>query len=298
MFEIGVAAMKTWISTVARLCGPVFLVGCTVFGDPGIASAQDAADKPETLQAGKNLLETKVYTQEEDQKLLELFAGLRVSDVVDGMDPAGLRNVGLMSPDIRPVWKDTQRFTHRFIGIAVTARYVPTNRPLPARMEPAEFDRWSGQWYGKLSPEPFVALIRKGTALVIEDAESADVGSIGSNNIMGWKAKGCVGVVTSAGARDTDEVAIERVPLYFKAPARGIRPGRNEIESVNRPVVVGGVLVMPGDVIVADGDGVVVVPRAQAAEVARYARGILEGDKAGRRKLYRKLGLPPDESVR
>jgi regulator of RNase E activity RraA len=124
------------------------------------------------------------------------------------------------------------------------------------------------------------------------------VGTIGSNNIMGWMAKGCVGVVTSAGARDTDEVTIERVPLYFKAPARGIRPGRNEIESINRPVVVGGVLVMPGDVIVADGDGVVVVPRAQAEEVARYARTILDGDKAGRRKLYEKLGLPPDESVR
>jgi len=290
--------MKSRVSAVARACGLAFLVVSMILGNPGAGPAQDAANPPETPQAGKNYIPTKVYTQEEDQKLLELFAGLRVSDVVDGMDPAGLRNVGIMSPDIRPVWKDTQHFTHRFIGIAVTARYVPTNRPLPGPLEPKEFDRWSGQWYSKLSPEPFVPLIRKGTALVIEDAASADVGSIGSNNIMGWKAKGCVGVVTSAGARDTDEVAIERVPLYFKAPARGIRPGRNEIESVNRPVVVGGVLVMPGDVIVADGDGVVVVPRAQAAEIARYARGILDGDKAGRRKLYQKLGLPPDESVR
>ena len=290
--------MRTWIPRMARMFPLALLVGWIAFGGSGVTSAQDPAKKPETPRAGKNFIETKVYTQEEDQKVLELFAGLRVSDVVDGMDPAGLRNVGLMSPDIRPVWKDTQHFTHRFVGIAVTARYVPTNRPLPGPMEPKEFDRWSGQWYGKLSPEPFVPLIRKGTALVVEDSEAADVGSIGSNNIMGWKARGCVGVVTSAGARDTDEVTIERVPLYFKAPARGIRPGRNEIESVNRPVVVGGVLVMPGDVIVADGDGVVVVPRAQAEEVARYARTILEGDKAGRRKLYEKLGLPPDESVR
>lgn len=262
------------------------------------AQAQQAPNPAEDYRAGKSFIPTTVYTEQEDQKLLELFAGLRVSDVVDGMDVVGLRNVGIMSPDIRPVWKDTEKFTHRFVGIALTARYVPTNRPLPGPMEPEVFDRWSGQWYSKLSPEPFVPLIRKGTALVIEDSEQADVGSIGSNNIMGWKARGCVGVVTSAGARDSDEVAIERIPLYFKRPGRGIRPGRNQIESVNRPVVVGGVLVMPGDVIVADGDGVVVVPRAQAEQVARYARRVLEADKAGRRKLYEKLGLPPDDSVR
>ena len=52
---------------------------------------------------------------------------------------------------------------------------------------------------------------------------------------MSWKSKGAVGVVTSGGARDTDEIVKEKVPLYFKAPGRGIRPGRNEVESVNRP---------------------------------------------------------------
>jgi regulator of RNase E activity RraA len=88
------------------------------------------------------------------------------------------------------------------------------------------------------------------------------------------------------------------VPLYFKHPGRGIRPGRNEIESVNRPVVVGGTLVMPGDVIVADGDGVIVVPRRCAQQVAQYARRILDGDKAGRRKRYEELGLPLDDSVK
>jgi regulator of RNase E activity RraA len=106
-----------------------------------------------------------------------------------------------------------------------------------------------------------------------------------------------VGVVTNATARDTDEVATEKMPLYLRRPGRGIRPGRNEIESVNRPIVCGGVLVVPGDVVVADGDGVVVVPRAVAADVARYAKRILEDDKTGRRELYQKLGMPKDKSV-
>jgi len=48
---------------------------------------------------------------------------------------------------------------------------------------------------------------------------------------------------------------------------------------------------------VADGDGVVVVPRAVAADVAHYAKRILDDDKAGRRELYQKLGLPKDKSV-
>jgi regulator of RNase E activity RraA len=141
-------------------------------------------------------------------------------------------------------------------------------------------------------------LIRKGTALVIEDATRKDVGSIGSSNILSWKVRGMVGVVTSATARDTDEIITQKVPLYFQRPGRGIRPGRNEIESVNRPIVCGGVLVVPGDVIVADGDGVLVVPRAHAEPVARYARKILDGDKASRRALYQKLGLPKDDSVK
>lgn len=271
------------------------LVALLAFPSLALAQAPDAgAANP---RAGKSFIATPVFSPEEDRTLLALFEGLRVADVTDGMDAVGLQNVGLMDPGIRPLWKDTQAFTHRFVGIAVTARYVPTQRAAAGRRAVPEYDKWSGDWYGTLSPEPFQELLRPGSALVIDDAERADVGSIGSNNIMAWKLRGAVGVVTDATARDTDEIATERMPLYFRRPGRGIRPGRNEIESVNRPIVCGGVLVIPGDVIVADGDGVLVVPRANAKDAARYARRILEGDKAGRRKLYEKLGLPKDKSV-
>ena len=259
--------------------------------------AQEPASPGAVPREGKGFIPTPVFSEEEDRKLLALFGGLRVADVTDGMDAMGRQNVGLMDRAVLPLWKDTRDYSHRFVGIAVTARYVPTQRPAAGHRTVEDYDRWAGEWYNTLSPEPFQNLIRPGTALVIDDAERADVGSIGSNNIMAWKLRGAVGVVTDATARDTDEIVTEKMPLYFRGPGRGIRPGRNEIESVNRPIVCGGVLVVPGDVIVADGDGVLVVPRVVAADAARYARRILEGDKEGRRKLYEKLGLPKDKSV-
>ncbi len=140
-------------------------------------------------------------------------------------------------------------------------------------------------------------LIRQGTAIVIDEAPDADVGSIGSYNILAWHLAGAVGVVTDATARDTDEIITQKIPLYFRKPGRGIRPGRNELESINRPVVVGGVLVHPGDVIVADGDGVVVVPRKEALKVAGFAHKIIEADKAGRRDLYEQSGRKQDAST-
>ncbi len=246
----------------------------------------------------KTLFPRPVYSAEDDQRLRALFKGLRVADVSDGMDAVGLQDIGLMNARIRPLWRDTEHYTHRFIGIAVTARYIPSQHPPAGKMSVEDYDRWAGEWYRDKSSEPFAALLRPGSALVIEEAEDTNVGSIGSNNIMSWKVKGCVGVVTSGTARDTDEIITEKIPLYFHQPGRGIRPGRNEIESVNRPVVCGGVTVMPGDVIVADGDGVMVVPRAQAEAVAGYAQKILTGDKSGRRNLYQELGLPADESVK
>jgi 4-hydroxy-4-methyl-2-oxoglutarate aldolase len=269
-----------------------FLLSLLAFITSIVALAQGA----EALRGGTNFIPTQVFSAADDTKLLKQFDGLRVADVSDGMDAVGLQNIGLMR-DINALWKDTRDYKHRFIGIAVTARYVPSQKPPAGKMSVEQYDQWVSNWYRNYSSEPFVPLLRKGSALVIEEAADADVGSIGSNNIMSWKARGCVGVVTSATARDTDEIITEGIPLYFKKPGRGIRPGRNEIESINRPIVCGGVLVKAGDVIVADGDGVIVVPRRVAEEVAAYAHKIIEGDKAARRKLYEKLGLPKDPSV-
>ena len=262
-----------------------------------LATTALAADDAERLRAGATLMKTQVYSLEDDRKVLKAFEGLRVADVSDGMDFVGLHDKGLVNPDIHPLWKDTVNYTHRIIGLAVTVRYVPTQEPPAGKRSEADFDKWVGEFYNQRTPEPFVPLLREGSVVVIEEAPETDVGSIGSNNIMSWKLKGAVGVITSNTCRDTDEIITQKVPLYLKQVGRGIRPGRNEVESVNRPIVLGGVLVMPGDVIVADGDGVIVVPRKVAFEVARYAHKVIDGDKDARRSLYKKLGLPEDKST-
>ncbi|HEY2932592.1 MAG TPA: RraA family protein [Acidobacteriota bacterium] len=244
----------------------------------------------------KVFIPVQKYTAEQDAAILKLYQELRVADVSDGMDMVGLQDIGLMNPDIKPLWRDADNFSHRICGIAVTVRYVPTNKRAD-KMTTEEFRRWEGNWYNQLSSEPFVPLLRSGSVVVIDGGEDGDTGSIGSNNSLVWKTKGSRGIITSGGARDTDEIIKEKIPLYYRRPGRGIRPGRNEVESVNKPIMCGGVLVRPGDVVVADGDGVVVVPREHAEAVARAAKTILDGDKAARKRLYERLGMPMDKSV-
>ncbi len=197
------------------------------------------------------------------------------------MDVVGLQDVGIVSADIKPLWRDTENFTHRIIGIAVTVRYVPTNR-----REPRLDAKTIGVWYNNITSEAFTKMLFPGAALVIDGTDDGESRSFGSNNIMGWKRLGMVGVVTSGGLADSDEIITEKVPAYYKRLARGFRPGRNELESVNRPVTCGGVLVRLGDVIVADGDGVVVVPREHAEAVAKASMQFL--DQIGLERLKKK----------
>lgn len=234
-----------------------------------------------------------------DDSLLALYDGLRVADVSDGMDVVGRRDVGLMDPRIRALWKDIENMEHRFQGIAVTARYVPTRRPTPDSMSLEEFQAWAGEWYGEISPEPFVKFIEDGSVVVIDASGDGDTGSIGSFNALAWVGEGMEGLVTTGSVRDTDEIIKQDIPMYLDPlqRGRGVRPGRNEIESVQEPVEVGGVLVEPGDVVVADGDGVIVVPRRVAVPVAKAAQVVKEGDQEARRQLYKELDRQLDETV-
>jgi 4-hydroxy-4-methyl-2-oxoglutarate aldolase len=258
------------------------------------------------LTGSASLLSAQDEPEVSDEILLELYEGARVADVVDGLATVGYIGVGVMDPVIAPLWKDVKDMSHRFSGIAVTVRYGPTNRPWhPGEdlTKPENYEvyrKWRGMWYSQLSPEPFQEYIKSGTVIVMDNKDDNDTGSTGSNNIMSWQERGAVGLVTAGGIRDIDEIILQRNPVYtdYYKRGRGERIGRNEIIDVQRPVVVGGVLVEPGDVVVADSDGVVVVPRRVAVRVGQIAYQELVADIAGRKRLYERLGLEFDETVR
>ncbi len=223
-------------------------------------------------------------------ELVRLFEGLRVADVSDGMDAVGLPDVGLVDRAIRPVWKGA-----RICGRALTARYVPTNEVVPT-MPPEEYAEYARRWYAEKCPYAFMEVAQPGHVLVL-DLSGLEVGFWGSNIALAAKKAGIVGVIIDGGCRDTYEVEKQRCPVWARHIARTTVIGRLEFAGLNETVNCGGVKVRPGDIVVADDDGVIVVPQEVAAEVARWARKELDADKQARRKLYEDLGLPLDETV-
>jgi len=245
----------------------------------------------------KQYLEVKHYTQAQDDQILKLYDGIRVADVIDALDVVGLQDITMMDRDIRPLWKDEQNITHRIHGVALTLRLVPAQVRAPRFASHADERPWEKDWYtthGDYGP-----LVRPGTIVVV-DNQSKDDGWCGSNMGLTLFSKGLRGFVGNEVCRDTDEMILERIPVYqnpLLAP-RGINPGRTWLESYNQPITVGHALVMPGDIIVADGDGVAVVPRARAEEVAGIARWIFEDDEWKRGNIYDRAKRPRDWTVK
>lgn len=230
----------------------------------------------------------------ERQRVLDLYRDLRVTDVADGLDMVGYQDIGLMDPAIRPLARDVVGFRHRFVGFAHTLRWVPTNHPVTART-PDEMREFIRTWYRELAAGPQME-IRAGDVIVIDGADT-HVGFTGSNNTLGWILRGAVGVVTNGGARDTDELIRQGCRVYCARIEKTIRPGRIEFDAEQVPINCGGALVKPDDVVVADGDGVVIVPRHMAEDVAKYAQEVADGDREKRRALFKQAGFPEDETV-
>ena len=279
----------------------LLLVGTCFYSTDSFAQKK----KKETPKETSKTVAQEAPKEVSDEVLLELYRGARVTDVVDGLATVGYTGIGVMDPRIAPLWKDEEKMDHRFSGIAATVRYAPTNRPMYPGADltkPENYQAyrdWRSMWYSQLSTEPFQEFIKPGTVIVMDNRDDNDTGSTGSKNIMEWQRKGAVGLVAAGGVRDIDEIIRQKNPVYmdYNERGRGERIGRNEVIDVQRPVVVGGVLVYPGDVVVADSDGVVVVPRRVAVRVGQIAYEELVDDMKGRKDLYVKLGRPIDETV-
>jgi regulator of RNase E activity RraA len=225
----------------------------------------------------------------ERQKLLDLFADLRVADVRDGMDWNGMHHYGSMWPEIRPLWR------MQAVGIARTARYLPYIGPAPdARGE--AYTEWSNWYYGNVCTYPWEPTIQPGDIMVI-DQSGVDVGLLGSNNTLAGMGRGVRGYIVNGGIRDTDEVILQGIPAWSRFISQGMVQARLQFDAMDVPVAVGGVTVRPGDVVVADGDGVIVVPQEIAEDVAQFAHQELRNDKRGRRALYEQQGRELDNTV-
>ena len=168
---------------------------------------QEAARGELTTPQGVRLLDNQSFDDSEAarREILMLYKDLRLTDVLDGMDLIGLQDIGLMDNTIRPLWRDVEAFSHRVVGFAITVRHVPTDVRVGQNSFGSleGFKTFKSEQYRR-APDAWLKVAKSGDVAVIDASGVEECGFIGSNNSLGWAEKGVVGVVTNAGARDTD----------------------------------------------------------------------------------------------
>jgi 5-oxopent-3-ene-1,2,5-tricarboxylate decarboxylase / 2-hydroxyhepta-2,4-diene-1,7-dioate isomerase len=165
----------------------------------------------------------------------------------------GIRNTFIQG--LRPTRPDL-----RMVGRALTLRYAPLREDVVAD-DMAELN----------AQKRAVETIGPGEVLVIEARGELGAGTIGDILALRALRRGAAGIVTDGGLRDTPTVAGLDIPTYYAASHAAPLGIAHYPLDVGVPVACGGVLVMPGDVVVGDAEGAVVVPIALAEEVARDA---------------------------
>jgi regulator of RNase E activity RraA len=168
----------------------------------------------------------------------------------------GLRNQFIQ--DVRPVGQVGKTM----VGPAFTLRYIPAREDL----NPIEVFRDRTHPQRKAVEE-----CPPGAILVIDSRKDARAASAGSILVTRLMQRGIEGVVTDGGFRDSPEIGALPFPAYHNRPSAPTNLTLHQALDINVPIGCGDVAVWPGDILVGDGEGVVVIPRAIADDVANEA---------------------------
>jgi 5-oxopent-3-ene-1,2,5-tricarboxylate decarboxylase / 2-hydroxyhepta-2,4-diene-1,7-dioate isomerase len=153
----------------------------------------------------------------------------------------------------------------KMVGFAKTLRYVPFREDL--------FARYGGTLRGGAlnAQKRAVEQVRPGEILVIEARGDLTAGTVGDILALRAKVRGAAGIVTDGAIRDSQALHAMDLPVYYGATHPAVLGRRHVPWEVNTTIACAGVTVTPGDVIVGDGDGVIVIPAHLAMEVAQDA---------------------------
>jgi 4-hydroxy-4-methyl-2-oxoglutarate aldolase len=223
-----------------------------------------------------------------DGELIERFMKVRTADVIDALDRYNIHDYTIMSEEIRPIYDNI-----KMVGVALPIRLIKTKEPIPT-MTPEQYEQYAANWYrNRNNADLFFKIAEPGHVLVADAGGYTEVGFWGSYIALIAKDKGIVGLVIDGGCRDIDEIRKEKFPVFCRGIGRTETIGRQELrpEGVNIPVTVGRVLVEPGDFVIGDDDGVVVVPKELADMVSERALKQFQDDRTMQRPYLEKFGI-------
>ncbi|MBB3002814.1 regulator of RNase E activity RraA [Paraburkholderia tropica] len=195
----------------------------------------------------------------EDQELVALFAGLDTPGVSDAMDKLGVHGQAL---GIMPL----ANYAKVVVGPAFTVKYVPASHP-PGTVG------------------DFIDDVAQGDVIVLDNDGRTDCTVWGDIMTQYAGLRGIAGTVIDGVCRDVNRALGDNYPLF--TAGRFMRTGKDrvQVESVNATVGIGTARVASRDIVVADANGVVFVPRGRAREVAQIARQIEEVESRIREQI-------------
>ena len=184
------------------------------------------------------------------EPIVERLLKLDTCAVADGMDRLGLAGA---TYGVRPMW-----LCPKIVGRAVTMKIKPVGLDKPK------------QHLGTLP----IDVAQPGDVIVIDNGGRPDTSCWGGLLALAAKTKGISGVVIDGACRDIDESRELGFPVYARGAVPMTARGRVMQESHNQEIEFAGVQVHPGDLVIADGSGVVIIPRPKEEDVVREAESV------------------------